>query len=199
MVDANPFDQGHYNTAELKHMGFQSVGQEVKISKRCTIVGLQNIRIGNNVRIDDGASLIVATGSLTLGSHIHIGAGSHITCAGGVTMADFSTLSQGVRIYSVSDDYSGAALTNPTVPLPYSNPTIAPVYLDRHVIIGSGSVVLPGVHIGEGSAVGALSLVIKSLEPWGIYAGAPVRRIKERMKDLLRHEQDYLASRSREL
>ncbi|TGS72469.1 acyltransferase, partial [Mesorhizobium sp. M8A.F.Ca.ET.181.01.1.1] len=92
---------------------------------------------------------------------------------GGIQMEDFSGLSQGVRVYSTSDDYSGAALTNPTVPREYLNMKIAPVRLGRHVIVGSGSVILPGCVLGEGVSVGAMSLVTKNLEPWGVYFGSP--------------------------
>ena len=69
----------------------------------------------------------------------------------------------------------------------------------RHVIIGSGSVVLPGVTIGEGSSVGALSLITKSLEEWGVYFGSPAKKIKSRRKDLLEQEQTLLAKRSTKL
>ena len=62
---------------------------------------------------------------------------------------------------------------------------LAPVFLGRHVIIGSGSVILPGCTIGEGSSVGALSLVTKNLDSWGVYVGAPARLAKARSKKLL--------------
>ena len=64
--------------------------------------------------------------------------------------------------------------------------------LGRHVIVGSGSVVLPGVVIGDGCSVGALSLVTKSLPEWGVYFGAPVRRLRARSKRLLELEQRLL-------
>ncbi len=44
---------------------------------------------------------------------------------------------------------------------------------------------MPALTIGEGTAVGSMSLVTKDLEEWGIYAGIPCRRIKERRKDLI--------------
>jgi acetyltransferase-like isoleucine patch superfamily enzyme len=73
-----------------------------------------------------------------------------------------------------------------------NRPCVAPVTLGKHVIIGSGSVVLPGVDLGEGVAVGALSLITRPLEPWGICAGTPVRRIRDRSKALLNEERRYL-------
>ena len=61
----------------------------------------------------------------------------------------------------------------------------ADVIIGRHVIIGSGSVVLPGVNLEDGVAVGALSLVSKNCSKFGVYFGVPAKRIKERKNDLL--------------
>ena len=40
-------------------------------------------------------------------------------------------------------------------------------------------------HIGEGTSVGALSLVSKPLDEWGVYFGSPAKRLKARSKKLL--------------
>ncbi|GAB6907649.1 dTDP-4-amino-4,6-dideoxy-D-glucose acyltransferase [Desulfosarcina cetonica] len=182
----NPFDQGYYDEHELKNAGFKSIGQNVKIAKNCTIIGLQNISIGNNVRIDDYCSILADNnGWCRIGSFIHIGAYSFLSAGDGIQMEDFSGLSQGVRIYSKSDDYSGNYLTNPTVPEKYSGVKKGMVRIGRHVIIGSGAVILPNISIGEGSSVGALSLVATSIAPWCIYAGCPAKWIKSRSKQLL--------------
>ncbi|MDB2508556.1 acyltransferase [Planktomarina temperata] len=196
MKSENPFNQGYYNTEQLQQMGFKRVGDNVQIAKNCTIIGLENISLGDNIRIDRGVTFACASGYLKIGSYIHIGGGCHLTCAGGIELSDFSGLSQGVRIYSGSDDYSGKSLTNPTVPRKYLNVTIKPVLIGRHVIIGSGSVVLPGVTIGNGSSVGALTLVTKSLEEWGVYLGTPAKKIKTRKKDLVEQERLLLSERA---
>jgi galactoside O-acetyltransferase len=109
-----------------------------------------------------------------------------------VVLEDFSGLSQGVKIYTHSDDYSGESLTNPTVPRAFLSLQGGAVSIGRHAIIGAGSVILPGADIGEGTAVGALSLVTKPLEPWGIYAGVPARRLKDRSRALLNRETELL-------
>ena len=192
----NPFNQGYYTTEQLREMGFKYVGDNIQIAKNCTIIGLENISLGDNIRIDGGVTLACTSGYLKIGSYIHIGGGCHITCSGGVELSDFSGLSQGVRIYSGSDDYSGNVLTNPTVPKKYLNVTVKPVLIGRHVIIGSGSVVLPGITIGNGTSVGALSLVTKSLDDWGVYLGSPAKRIKSRKKDLLEQEKLLLDERA---
>jgi len=182
---ANPFDRGYYGSEELRDLGFKRVGHNVTIAKNCTIIGLGHVSLGNHVRIDDHVTIAAHSGFLELGDYIHIGAGSYLACAAGIKMADFSGLSQGAKIYSCSDDYTGKHLTNPTIPRKFLRVTTAPVLLGRHVIVGAGSVILPGVEIGEGSSVGALSLVTKSLEAWGVYFGSPVKRLKSRSKDLL--------------
>lgn len=185
----NPFTPGYYNEHDLKEAGFKAIGYNVQIAKNCTIIGLENIEIGNNVRIDGYCSIIAAgNGWLKLGSYIHVGGYCLLSAGDGIHMDDFSGLSQGVRIYSRTDDYSGNHLTNPTVPHRYTGVIRGTVSLGRHVIIGSGSVILPNLVIGEGSSVGALSLVTKSLESWGIYFGCPVKRLKDRAKRLLELE-----------
>ena len=83
-----------------------------------------------------------------------------------------------MRIYSKSDGYSGHALTNPTVPAEYLNNKSGKVCLERHVVVGSGSVILPCVSIKEGNSVETLSLVQKNLDEWGVYFGAQAKRLK---------------------
>lgn len=184
----NPFDPGYWREDELRAFGFK-VGRDVMVAKNCTIIGLDNtsfsnIILGDHVRIDGFSTIAAATGFLTLGSFIHIGGYCHLACAGGVTLSDFAGLSQRVSIYSASDDYSGASLTNPTIPRAFLNTQIAPVRLGRHVIVGSGSVILPGVDIGDGCAIGALTVVNRTIEAWGVYSGVPARRIKSRLRAL---------------
>jgi galactoside O-acetyltransferase len=62
------------------------------------------------------------------------------------------------------------------------------VVFEEHSLLGAGCIVLPGVVVGNGSAIGALSLITKNVPEWGIYAGSPLRFIKNRdlkMLDLL--------------
>jgi len=85
-------------------------------------------------------------------------------------------------------------LTNPMVPDKYRGVREERVVLDKHVLVGTGSTILPGVFISEGASVGAMSLVNKSLEPWGIYVGIPCKKIKDREKTILHLEKEFLDS-----
>jgi galactoside O-acetyltransferase len=189
----NPFDSGYFTENDLKDAGFKHLGQNISIAKNCVIVGLENIEIGNNVRIDGFCSLLaVGKGYLRIGSFVHIAGYCLLAAGSGIVMEDFSGLSHGTRIYSQNDDYTGEYLTNPTVPSKFTGVRCGEVILKRHVIVGSGSVILPGVIIGEGSAVGALSLVMRSLDSWGVFFGCPARKVKNRSRHLLQLEEQLL-------
>lgn len=179
--------------SQIDSMGFATVGENVQISDRASFYGVSRIHIGNNVRIDDFCVLSAGEGGIHIGNYIHIAVFTSLIGARKIELADFCNLSSRVSIYSSSDDYSGATMTNPTVPEKYKKVHHAPVYLGRHVIVGSGSVILPGIRLEDGVAVGALSLVTKNCMPFGVYAGNPAKRIKERKCDLLEMEQRLMA------
>lgn len=187
------FDPGYYTNTELEKADFKSLGRHVSIAKNCTIIGTKNISIGNNVRIDGFCSIIAAgEGFVELGSYIHIGCYCLLIAGAGIVMKDFSCISHGVKIFTRTDDFSGEYLTNPTVPEKYTGVTKGRVTLSKHVLIGSGTVVLPNITIGEGSSIGAQSLVTKSLDSWGVYVGSPVKRIKPRSNHLLELEKQLM-------
>jgi acetyltransferase-like isoleucine patch superfamily enzyme len=67
----------------------------------------------------------------------------------------------------------------------YKNVHHKSVVINNYSIIGANTIILPGVQILEGVAVGALSLVNKSLDEWSVYAGVPAKKIKVRSRQLL--------------
>ncbi|MFQ5805446.1 MAG: acyltransferase [Phycisphaerae bacterium] len=54
----------------------------------------------------------------------------------------------------------------------------APIVVQNKVWIGMHSIILPGVTLGEGSVVGAGSVVTKDTAPWTVVAGNPARVIR---------------------
>ncbi len=180
---------------QIAAMGFAHVGEHVLISDRASFYGASRISIGAHSRIDDFCVLSAGAGGIAIGQHVHIAVYSSLIGAGRIQLDDFCNVSSRVSIYSSSDDYSGLSMTNPTVPEQFTGVEHADVVLDRHVIVGAGSVILPGVHLQEGVAIGALSLVKGSCDAFGIYAGNPAKRVKERSRDLLSIEAAFLASK----
>ena len=180
----------YYSQEELEALGFKALGHHVLLSRKASIYSPEMIRIGNHVRIDDFTFL---SGDIELGSHIHIAPFCALiggTDDAGIVMRDYSGLSGHVMIYSISDDYSGNFMTNPTIPVEYLNVEKGRVELERFVIVGTLAVILPGVTIGEGSAIGSMSLVTRSLPDWKICAGVPARPLKERNRRILELERD---------
>ena len=144
-----------YKHDEVQKLGLKSVGNNVLISRKSSIYGASNIIIGDNVRIDD---FCILSGKITIGSNIHIAAYSAVYGGdAGVQIEDFANISSRVCVYAISDDYSGKTMTNPMIPDEFKNVTQKSVFIGRHVIIGSGSTVLPGLRLEEGTAVGARS------------------------------------------
>lgn len=175
---------------QIKNLKFKSVGKNVLISDKASIYGAENMSIGNNVRIDD---FCILSGKIILKNNIHLSAGSMLFAGNaGITFEDFSCLSSRGAVYAITDDYSGVAMTNPTVPNKYKQVTEQAVTIGKHCVIGAGSTILPGVNISEGTAVGAMSLVNKSTNAWGLYYGIPAKRIKDRKKNVLDLEKQYL-------
>lgn len=180
-----------YSREELMDLGFCKVGENVLVSRKASIYGAKNMSIGSRVRIDDFCFL---SGKITIGNNVHITAGAMLYGGpAGIIFEDFSGIATQGIIFADSDDYSGNSLTNPTTPAKYKSPIQQPVHVKRHVLIGSGTTILPGVTLGEGGAIGAMSLVKNDTKPWMIYAGIPAKPIKERSKNLLKLEAAYLA------
>lgn len=177
---------------QLEAIGFKHLGKDVKISDRASIYNPEQIEIGDHTRIDD---FCVISGKVTFGRNVHIAVFSNV--AGGelgVVFEDFSGLAYGCHVFTQSDDYGGETLTNPTVPDIYKNETKLSIVIGRHSIVGTSSIIFPGVVLAEGTSIGANSMVTKSTEEWSIYFGNPAKRIASRKKDLLTLEKKYLES-----
>jgi galactoside O-acetyltransferase len=56
---------------------------------------------------------------------------------------------------------------------------MAPVCIADKAWVGFGSIVLPGVTVGEGAVIGAGSVVTRDVAPWTVAAGNPARLIRE--------------------
>ena len=111
---------------------------------------------------------------VTCSQSVHIAANARVTIRDGVMF--------GSRIHVTDHShghYHGDEQDSPYKP-PSHRPLAPgrPVLIERNVWLGDGVVVLPGVTIGEGTIVGANSVVSRSLPPHVIAVGAPAVPIK---------------------
>ncbi len=112
--------------------------------------------------------------NVSIGNNCAINAYVHIWGNGGVAIGDNVMIASHVVISSLSHDYASNSMR--FSPLIAKNITIA-----DDVWIGSSSIILPGITIGNGAVIGAGSVVTKDVAEMAIVAGNPARLIKYRI------------------
>lgn len=183
----------NYTEKELQELGIK-FGNNVKIHRTVLFFG-NNVELGSDVRIDC-YSVITSGEPVVLGNNIHLAAGVHIFGSSGVRIDNYCGLSSQCAIYSTSDDYTEGHMTNPTIPDEFRKITCAPVVLEKHVVVGWGSVIMPGVTLKQGASVGAQSYVNKDVPEYLVVRGAPIRKIGRRNHNrLLELEKQYEAKK----
>lgn len=177
MIEGNT---SFYSEKELSQLGLKSYGKNVLISRYARFYHPERITIGCNVRIDDFC-ILSAGSSICIGNYIHIACYVSIIGEGKIEIDDYCSISGRVSIYSSTDDYLGMAMTNPMLPSQFTRVTSLPVLLHKNVIIGCGSVILPGVEMLEGASIAALSLVKGNCSEDTIYSGIPAVPVAKRL------------------
>jgi galactoside O-acetyltransferase len=161
---------------------FKSVGKDVLTFPLTKIIYPEEVSIGDSVIIDD---FVFIMAKATIGSFVHIAGMTSIVGNGEFVMEDFSATSWGCRVFTGNEDWHGNAINNPTVDPPYRKAVRSYVRFEKHATIGTNTVVLPGVTLHEGALVGANSLVREDCDPYSVYVGNPVKKVKEYSKDKL--------------
>ena len=105
--------------------------------------------------------------NLKLGKYVDIGAFTYINAKYGVEIQDYVQIGSHCSIYSIStiDNKKGK------------------VVIKRNARIGSHSVIMPGVTIGENSIIGAFSFVNRDIPDNVIACGIPVKVVRKLTKD----------------
>ena len=190
---------GCYTRRELTKLGLAGVGDAVYVHRTVLFFGARRIHLGSHVRIDAYAVISAGDGRarVRIGNYVHVSTGVSILGSGGVDIADFCSISVRVAVFSSSDDFRSGAMGSPMVPRHMRQITIQPVSIEKHVIIGAGTVILPGVRLGTGAAIGALSVVRQHVPPFTVAAGNPLRLLGKRGRLMLKVEKELRARPSR--
>jgi acetyltransferase-like isoleucine patch superfamily enzyme len=145
------------------------------------------------VEIGRGASTYLGTmfdvgpaGRVTLGEYALVH-GARIICDQEVTIGDYALISWNVVLMDTHRLSADPAARRRELALVPSRPQRylsnqeppRPIRIERNVWIGFDSCILPGVTIGEGSIVGARSVVAQDVPPFSIAAGNPARIIRK--------------------
>jgi len=175
---------------ELLSFGFKKLGKNILISRKTSIYNAAELEIGDNVRIDD---FCILSGKIKFHNYIHISAFCGLYAgSSGIEINNFSGISPNSMLFSESDDFSGDHLIGPMVPNKYRNIISGKITLEKYVQIGASSTILPAVTLKEGSVIGSMSLVRNSTNPWSIYCGSPLYKLRDREKNILKLEKKFL-------
>lgn len=141
-----------------------------------------NISIDEFAWIDVYVQIAVPHSEVKIGKRVHIGPFTTIGGRSSVDIGDFVGISSHVSIFSGSaSPVNGKRMSGPMVPMVDQAYYNAPVKLERDAVIGTKSVILPGVTMKHGSVLGALTTIDRDTVEWGIYKGTPAI-LKERKR-----------------
>ncbi len=101
-----------------------------------------------------------------------------ITCHDSITIGDCVMMGVGCQVRD-TDNHSLNAEHRKDSKLDWINKKTAPIIIENNVFIGAYCLVLKGVRIGEGSVIGAGSVVTKNIPSNEIWAGNPASFIKK--------------------
>lgn len=165
-------------------------GNNVKIHPLAKIINPQNIVVGEGSQIDDFTFINGGKG-LCIGKYVHFTYFSSLTGTGTANIGDYVGIASGVRIFTATNIHEKAWSMSAAAPKKIQNVKEGHVEIKDFAFIGSNSVVMPDVTIGEGAVIGALSLVLKDVEQWSINVGIPCRKISERKKPIYPIQEEH--------
>jgi len=161
--------------------------RRVQIGPGAWLRGLSAIQIGENFSTGPGLRLDAITLSgehkrrplIVIGDNVFVNSWCHITATNSVEIGDNVLMGSKVIVTDHQHGQYSGPHTSPEIP-----PALRPLDLDKKVVIGrnvwlgDGVVVMPGSEIGEGSIIGANSVVVGKVPPFTIAAGIPSKPLK---------------------
>lgn len=157
--------------------------ENIIFGKNIEIYNPADIEVKKFSWIDNYVVLDARFGFINIGSRVHIAPNCRIAGGGGVEIGDYVGISENVKIFSHSEIIQkGKKMSGPMVDEKDKGYKSKKIVIKNDAFIGTGSIILPGVTVEEGSVIGANSVVRKDLEPWTIYAGNPLRLVGKRPK-----------------
>jgi len=141
----------------LRKWFYQMLG--AKIGKNCYPCRRVEILLPKGLRIEDGVA---------------VGWFAELDARGGITIGHDTNISSHVKLITGSHDIDDPEYTA----------DFLPIHIGHHCWIGTGAIVLQGVHIGDGAVVSAGAVVSKDVPPYSVVGGVPAKIMRTRNNKL---------------
>lgn len=135
------------------------------------LLRLFGAKIGQGAHIYPGVR-VWAPWNLEIGAEAGIADNAILYSQGKISIGQRAVVSQGAHLCAGTHDFESDGF-----PL-----VVEPISVGAHAWVAAEAFVHPGVVIGEGTVVGARSVVVKSLPPWMVCAGHPCLPLRQRKK-----------------
>lgn len=157
-------------------------GKNSNLDKNSSIREGRNIEIGNNVYIGKYARLECYSRYkgkdyfpiIEIKDNVKIANNFTVLAASKVLIEEDALIAGNVMI--TTENHS---IDNPKIPYRNQELKTQDVHIGKNVWIGEKVCILPGVTIGDGSVIGALSVVTKSIPEYCVACGNPAKIIKK--------------------
>jgi acetyltransferase-like isoleucine patch superfamily enzyme len=162
--------------ARLLSLRGARVGAKTFLGARCMVERPGGVALGERVVLEAEVylKLVDDAAALQIGSHTFLGRGVELDVAGRVRIGEHTLIAP--RCF-ITDHAHGTA---PGLRIDQQPCAMREVLIGSDVWLGAGSMVLPGVSIGDGAVVGAGSVVTGDVAPMTVVAGAPARFLRNR-------------------
>ena len=152
------------------------VGAKTGLGARCIVDRALGVTIGERVMLEPDVylKLVSDTAKLEIGDHTFVGRGVEFDVLGRISIGEHTLIAP--RCF-ITDHAHGVASG---LRMDQQPTAVLEVVIGSDVWLGAGTVVLPGVRIGDGAVVGANSVVTADVESMCVVAGAPARFLRRR-------------------
>jgi acetyltransferase-like isoleucine patch superfamily enzyme len=183
----------------IRNPQYITIGANFVAEDYCEIQGLsqQGVSFGKQVTLGR-FSMIRPSGyygreigvGLKIGDNSNIGAYCYLGCGGGIEIGSHVMMSPRVSLHSENHNFERLDLS-----MKDQGVTRSPIVIEDDCWLASGSVILSGVRIGQGSIVAAGAVVTKDVPPYSIVGGVPAKII-DRRKQMKEDSESHLTVES---
>lgn len=155
------------------------LGNNVQFFPNCFIQGNGELTVGDNVTFYPNTYFSTAAGEafIRIGRQSHFAPGCALYGGGGLQIGPYCNIAAHVVLATVQHDPH----IHPGKPMCAVSGKSGPITLEEDIWIGSNASVTPNTFIARGCIIGAGAVANRDTEPFGLYAGVPARRLRDRL------------------